>query len=192
MTEFRHRQWKYTLTVIRWVCLVWIEPCHFYSNSSHSTVFWYQWTCLQKLVLTSWMWVTYIIYDVTMERTSLNTFVGNFQQKITGKSVTYIIFILFHLEDNKTKMLWQIIVTSWHLVDKAPYSIDNKLDQSTYNILNTAGFSTMHTQWPCYVSTVQRRSLKQYQCKLNHIPIGWFSTTFICQVWTVHKIANSH
>ncbi len=35
----------------------------------------------------------------------------------------------------KTEILLQKIVISWHLVDKAPYNIDNKLDQLTNKYL---------------------------------------------------------
>ncbi len=90
-----------------------------------------------------------------MERTPFNTFLGNgkdvidnfsgnFQQKFNGESAICIIFILFHLGDKTMEMILKIIVISWHLVGKAPYNIDNKLDQFTYKIFNTTFVSTMH------------------------------------------------
>ncbi len=56
---------------------------------------------MQKLVLTSWNWVTDIIFDVTKP---LNTFLANVNQKITGKCATCTIFILFHLGTQQTEM----------------------------------------------------------------------------------------
>ncbi len=69
---------------------------------------------------------------------------GNFQQKFTGESDTYIIFILFYLWWQKTEILLQKIVILWHLVGKAPYNKDNKLNQLTHKIFDTTFLSTMH------------------------------------------------
>ncbi len=116
---------------------------NFIANSSPSHVFLYQWICLQKLMLTSWKWVTNVIYDITIERTSLNTFLWNFQQKFTGEITTCIILYYFeNLGRQKTEILLQNIVISWQLVGKAPYIIGNKLVLLTHKIFNTTFVST--------------------------------------------------
>ncbi len=134
----------YIHTVIRWISLFRSKFVNSIACSSPSHVFLYQWICLQKLVLTSWKWVTDLIYHVTMEMMSLNTFLGNFQHKFTAESATCIIFILFHLGRQNNGNIIKKSVISWLLIVKAPYNIDNKLDQFTYKIFNTTFVSTMH------------------------------------------------
>ncbi len=82
------------------ICLVWFKTCHLCAISSASIEFWYQYICLLKLLVTSWKWITYTIYDVTMKMISFNAFLENFKYKFTDKSVTCII-IWLHLWRNK-------------------------------------------------------------------------------------------
>ncbi len=79
---------------------------------------------------------TDVIYDVTMERTPLNTFRRIVNKKITDKSAACIVFIiLFHLGRHKIEMLLHKIVISSHLIGKDTYSIANKWDQLTHKLL---------------------------------------------------------